>query len=321
MRKVMCISILIAAVMLLLPLSILGETEKTIPVTSFESDEIIAKIEKVDFFRVYNTKSGKVEKISTEDYIFGVVAAEMPALYHEEALKAQAVAAYTYACRKRANSGDRDYDITTDHTVDQSYNDEQTAREKWGSKADEYIEKIRNAVKETEGYVITYNDNLITAVYHAVSAGKTEDCKNVWGSDVAYLKSVNSEGDKLSANYISQANFTPEEIKEKFSDITEFTDDTKKWFSDPVRTKSGTVTEITLCSKTLSGDDIRAALNLRSANFETEFKNGEFIFTVYGYGHGVGMSQNGANFLAEQGFNFKEILTHYYTDCEIKKTD
>lgn len=319
MRKVLCIAFLNFAVMLLMPLSSLESQSTAKPVTMFEQSDFEARVEKVEFFRVLDSKSGKVSEIKTEDYILGVVAAEMPALYHEEALKAQAVAAYTYALKKRANNSDKEYDITTDHTTDQSFCDVDALKEKWGSKTEEYTEKIKKAVSDTLGYVITYNNEPITAVYHAISAGRTEDCKNVWGSDVAYLKSVPSEGDKLSANYMSEAKFTPEEIKEKLSSETELEGEAEGWFSAPDRTACGTVSKISVCNKALSGDKVREILNLRSANFEIEYKNNEFVFTVYGYGHGVGMSQNGANYMAEQGFDFKEILTHYYTDCKIEK--
>ena len=318
MKKVVCLAFLISAVMILMPLCSLDSQSAAKPVTMFEQSKFSAKVEKVESFRVLDSQSGKISEIKTEDYILGVVAAEMPALYHEEALKAQAVAAYTYACKKRANNRDKEYDITTDHTKDQSYCDSESMKEKWGSKTEEYTEKIKKAVRDTNGYVITYNDELITAVYHAISAGKTEDCKNVWGSDVAYLKSVSSEGDKLSANYMTEAKFTTEEIKEKFSDV-EFDEDFENWFSASKKTSCGTVLEISLCNKLFSGDDVREILNLRSANFETEYKNNEFVFTVYGYGHGVGMSQNGADYMAKQGFDFKEILKHYYTDCKVEK--
>ena len=319
MRKVLCIAVLNAAIMLLLPLSVLKETAPSVETTVFDASIPDSQIEAVESFRVYNSKTEEITEIKTEDYIFGVVAAEMPALYHEEALKAQAVAAYTYACRKKAANSKLEYDITTDYTIDQSFTDEQTAREKWGNNADEYVEKIRKAVKDTEGYVITYDNKLIAAVYHSISAGKTEDCKNVWGSDTAYLKSVPSEGDKLSPNFMSVEKFSADEIKEKFSGLCEFNQDTENWFSKSERTDCGTVKEIVFCDKTLSGDKVRSLLNLRSANFEVEYKDGEFEFTVYGYGHGVGMSQYGADYMAKQGFDFKEILNHYYTDCKIEK--
>lgn len=319
MRKMMGLSVLIAAAMLLVPLSALSDEGQAVAANRVTANISDTKAEKVEVFRVCASESGEVSEIKTEDYIFGVVAAEMPALYHEEALKAQAVAAYTYACSRKAQNKNKSYDITTDHTLDQSYITETKAREKWGENADEYIDKIKGAVNAVKGYMITYNGSPITAVYHAISAGKTEDCKDIWGSELAYLKPVTSEGDKLSANYISEEKFTAEKLKEKLTDEVVFEGDAATWFGKSARTDSGTVTEIKLCNETLRGDRIRSVLGLRSSNFEVKYSNGEFIFTVYGYGHGVGMSQNGANYMAKQGSNFKEILNHYYTDCKIEK--
>lgn len=162
-------------------------------------------------------------EISADDYIFGVVAAEMPALYETEALKAQAVAAYTFACVKKAENAGKSYDLTSDPAVDQSFITREKAKEKWGDKADEYSAKIENAVKSVKDYMITCGGTPILAVYHAISSGKTEDCKEVWGKDIPYLKPVSSEGDKLAPSYLSSAEFTAEVLKQKLSEDIDFT--------------------------------------------------------------------------------------------------
>lgn len=317
MKKMFVIALTVWAIMLLLPLSVIGkETEiaKT-EVISLQKNE---KVEKKETFKVLDKDSNKITEMDSNEYIYGVVAAEMPALYDEEALKAQAVAAYTFALKRSQENSDKEYDITTDFKVDQSFVSKSEIKEKWGENAQKYEDKISNAVKEAEGYVIKYKNEPILSVYHAVSGGKTENCSNVWGMELDYLKPVLSEWDKLYENYISEEEFTAEELKAKFPNV-EFSGKEAEYFSEPVYTDSQTVKKINLCSKEFTGEEIRSTLNLRSANFKVQYTDKKFVFTVYGYGHGVGMSQYGADYMAKQGSDFKEILTYYYTDCKVEK--
>ena len=319
MKKIIGISLVILSVMLILPLTALKSPEKKTAAVSAHA--VIPKAEKSvsKAFLIYDTADDTVTEISADDYIFGVVAAEMPALYETEALKAQAVAAYTFACVKKAENAGKSYDLTSDPAVDQSFITREKAKEKWGDKADEYSAKIENAVKSVKDYMITCGGTPILAVYHAISSGKTEDCKEVWGKDIPYLKPVSSEGDKLAPSYLSSAEFTAEELKQKLSEDIDFTGDPAAWFSAEQRTDSGTLKTLKVCGKEVTGAKIRAALNLRSANFSVNYNSGKFVFTVRGYGHGVGMSQYGACCMAKQGSNFKEILTHYYSGCKVEK--
>lgn len=319
MKKIFAFSAFWAAVMLLFPLSVFEMREDKVSATTDSLPILSETAVPEQSFKVLI--DGKITELSADEYICGVVAAEMPALYHEEALKAQAVAAFTFACKRKSENKDKDYDITNDHTVDQSYISRESLQSKWGDKADEYIGKIEAAVKETKNLLITYNHKPITAVYHAVSSGLTEDCKNVWGKEVAYLKPVVSEGDKLCANYISEASFTTEELKSRLENTVELSGAPSNYFGKSKSTKSGTVTEITVCNKQLTGFIVQKLLDLKSANFKVDFKDDKFTFTVYGYGHGVGMSQNGANYMAKQGCDFKEILSHYYKGCEIERIE
>lgn len=318
MKKIFWIATFIAVVMLLMPLSVLNDGQKVIAAAKKET-----KIEKTslkaDTFRIYDPETEKITEMKATDYIFGVVAAEIPALYEEEALKAQAVAAYTYACYNRNLNKDKDYDLSTDHNVSQSFIPKENLKEKWGSKTEEYTKKIMQAVKSVENYKITYNGEIILAVYHAISSGKTEDCINVWGKDYPYLKSVKSEWDKASQGYKTEITFTVDEIKEKLKGYINETAQPKDYFNDIKTTEAGTVTQLKLCENSLKGSDVRKALDLRSSNFTVTFNDDKFIFTVLGYGHGVGMSQNGANAMAKEGKSFKEILKHYYKDCKIEK--
>ena len=314
MKKIFGFTAILLCSLLLLPLTAFKNTEKVIPVLSQST-----AVTEAESFRICNAETEKVEEISTEDYIFGVVAAEMPALYEPEALKAQAVAAYTFALYRKQANQNNDYDLTDSHLSDQSYITLEQAKERWGDNADEYVNKIRSAVADVKDYAIIYQNQPILAVYHAISYGTTEDAKNIWGGDYPYLKPVDSYGDKLCKDYISTLSVTAEEFKQKLSGKTEFTDSPENYLGKITRTDSGTVKKIEICGKEISGDSVREIFSLRSANFETEYKDGNFNFTVYGYGHSIGLSQNGANFLAKQGADFKEILNHYYKNCEIKK--
>ena len=327
MKKLVWMSFVLYFSMLIIPFSVLGngtgkavETIKPITVGGEENDSKNEESKlNEDYFRVYNHETKKVVEMSSTDYIFGVVAAEMPALYESEALKAQAVAAYTYACYNRNNNSNKEYDVSTDFNTSQSFIAEDDVDEKWGSKTEEYKEKIKKAIRDTNGYVIKYNDEIILSVYHAISSGRTEDCKNVWGKEYPYLKSVDCSFDKNAENYSTKVEFTNKQKKEKLGDIVNEKTSPEDYFGDISLSKTGLVKEIQICNKNYKGSEIREALELRSSNFDVEYKNKKFTFTVYGYGHGVGMSQFGANELAKQGKDFKEILEYFYTDCSVEK--
>lgn len=322
MKKIMSIAIMIAAGMLLLPLAVVGKdapTEKIVPTISQNIKEEKTDYS-VDTFRVLDKESGKITKMSAKDYIFGVVAAEMPALYEIEALKAQAVASYTYACYKRAAAQDKEYDITTDYTVDQSFKTKERAISDWGKKADEYAQKIENAIDAIGWNALYYEDKPILAVYHALSCGNTYAAKDVWGKEISYLQSVSCDGDKLASNYISTVTFTKEELKEKFSGELDTELESKTAISNRKTLSSGLVEAVTVFGTKFTGAKVRSILNLPSSNFSCTEKGEEVIFTVYGNGHGVGMSQNGANYMAKQGYNYKEILKHFYKGAYLRSS-
>lgn len=266
-------------------------------------------------FRFKDKDTGEISEISARDYLLGVVSAEMPAAYHIEALKAQAVAAYTFALWRKAENKKEDYDITGDSSLDQAYINKAGREKKWGESEEEYTNKILSAIDAVLGQQVTYNGKTAHTLYTAISGGKTESAKNIWGSDYPYLTPVESVGDLLSPNYLSSATLTEAEIKEKLPEIASV--DVTEWFSSPTYSDSGTVLNMTFGDLKLKGTKIRFALNLRSANFDVTAKDGKFIFTVRGYGHGVGMSQYGANYMAQQGSSYKEILTWYYKGCSV----
>ena len=250
----------------------------------------------------------------------------MPPSFHPEALKAEAVAAYTGAYRKREQqkaSPDPALQgayFTVNTAQKEGYIPKEQAQAQWGDSFPAAWERIETAVKEVCGKLLVYEGEPILAVYHAISGGITETAGVYWGSDVAYLQSVESPGDTLAPEYQTQASFGAADLQSAlltaFPDLT-LPQDTAAWFGEAQRSPAGTVTSIAVGNKTLSGRQIREALGLRSANFSILVSDGVFTFTVKGYGHGVGMSQYGADYMARQGTKWQDILTHYYKGASI----
>lgn len=244
-----------------------------------------------------------------EEYIVGVVSAEMPASFPEEALKAQAVAARTYEVRKMQEAGSEEvlYD------VGQAYNSVVEQKKKWGENYIDNANKIRKAVKETQGEIMVYDGEPILAVFHAQSAGKTEASENVWSSALPYLKSVDSGEDKNAPNNEYTCTISAKEVWDKLQKFGELNqDETNLTFNIIDRSQAGYIQKLRVGGISLSGLEVRTALGLRSANFEVERQGDSFVFVTHGYGHGAGMSQYGASYLAEEGMDYREILCHYY---------
>ncbi len=319
MKTVYLSSMMVCALLLLVfPLTAATNPDKPFSLqasvdTSWPYDDV--KDEKV---KVLMSATGEIEEFSLEDYLFGVVAAEMPALYESEALKAQTVAAYTYYLRKSETHASDGYNISDDYTVDQAFVTPEAAAEKWGDGAKEYEQKIRSAVKSVLGLKLTYNGALASTVYHAISSGKTENAQDVWGGDYPYLISVDSSFDKLASGYLSTTTKSAEEVKTALSSLVEISDLSINCFSDPVRSEAGGIKTISVAGKSVSGSDVRRLLSLRSTDFDVAFDGSSYTFTVRGYGHGIGMSQNGANYMAQQGKTYSDILLHYYPGCKIE---
>lgn len=277
---------------------------------------------------VYLSADKEVVTVSELEYVCGAVAAEMPASYHAEALKAQAVACYTNAVRLRKenseNSDDNAFsgaDISNDSSVHQGYLTKKQRQEKWGDSFEKYENKITDAVNAVLGCTLTYKDELCVAAYHAISAGATESAKTVWGKDVDYLQSVKSTGDTLSPSYISTISLTKEQFREIAVSIgaNPGINDNSAWIGAVKMSDAKTVTTIEIAGKTFTGIEIRNAYSLKSAAFTAEVTDTGVTFKVLGYGHGVGMSQYGADYMARQGSDYKEILKHYYKGAQITK--
>ena len=256
------------------------------------------------------------------DYLWGVVAAEMPASFEEEALKAQACAARTYTVIKQ-NSASQKHpgaDICADSTCCQAYVERDAALLRWGLSAQENEEKITRAVEGTDGLGILYQGEPIQALFFSSAAGRTVDAVEVWGNSVDYLKSVDSPEGEEVPNYRSQASFSAEEVRTLTLAAypgADLSGDPSGWFGEIVRNEGGTVTSLKLGGVTLTGGQARTLFSLRSAAFTVTWDGSQFLFDVTGYGHGVGMSQYGANAMAKEGKSFEEILTWYYTGTQV----
>lgn len=278
-------------------------------------------------YKVLDITTGKTEEISAFDYIVGAVCAEMPATFEKEALKAQAVAAHTYAERQKEKAeASPDPELggayfSNDSAKYQAYFTENQTKQYYGQNYDQYIKKVREAVSEVEKEIVVYKDEPIIAAFHSMSAGKTESAENVWGNNVEYLVPVNSEDDISAPKYLEEYEFTEDEMRQRLEKAFEgikLGEKPEKWFSEVKLSDSNTVLTIKAGDKTVSGQEIRAALSLRSAAFEISYDK-KFRITTKGYGHAVGMSQYGANSMAEKGKDYKEILEHYYPGTEIQK--
>lgn len=296
--------------------------KEIIPQTKFEKIEIPRKI------TIYRSETGKNETIPFEDYIKGVVSSEMPSSFHLEALKAQAVAARTYSLARvlkaEANGNPEAHKSAAlcDTTHCQVYQNTSELKE---IKGKEWMKndwkKICKATDETAGKLLYYKGELVEqALFHSSSGGKTENSEDVFASAVPYLVSVDSPYEDEATHQEEQHSFSIQElsdsVKSKYPDISFGTINSSN-IKVLNRSSGNRVEKIQLGNGILEGRELREALNLPSSNFTIEISNETVTFTTNGSGHGVGMSQYGANGMAKNGYNYKEILTHYYSGTEI----
>lgn len=278
--------------------------------------------------RIYRRDKNTVEDLDLEEYIKGVVASEMPANFDEEALKAQAVAARTYYMNKRINkckdAESKGAEIC-DSTHCQVYMDKEERMSKWSKKDSESNwSKINEAVESTKGEVLTYDGAILEyPQFFAVSSGRTEDALDVLSMNIPYLKSTDSKGEEVAPKYETTFSMSLDEfinkIKSSYNDIKLSKNSLKNSIEIQSYTKGGSVKEIKIGNKIISGIELRKILNLNSTNFKISFKNNDIIFLCKGYGHGVGMSQWGANAMAKSGDKYSDILKHYYSGVDIEK--
>lgn len=339
MKKVILYFIAFILVCFFLPAILTKKDAKFVETSSKSNNEIIENtdstqenIKSTYNYKNYGTikllhkKTGEVEQVNIDDYLCNVVSAEMPADYEIEALKAQAVVARTYTIYKINNKKHENADICDDSTCCQAWVDKETRFSRWEeSKRESNWEKIQKCVQETQGQIITYQNQPINAFFHANSGGKTELPVNVWGgTGLPYLQVVETAGEEGYKQYESEVELTQDELieklKTKYSDISiDFSNQEDLKILE--YTDSGRVKTVKFGNHEISGVETRTLLGLKSTNFEISKENDKIKFTVKGYGHGVGMSQTGADAMAKQGKNYKEIINHFYSGVEIKEVN
>lgn len=250
------------------------------------------------------TIDNNVNYIDLDDYLLGVVAGEMPAKFEEEALKAQVVASRTFVYNRN---------LSVDNTTNsQVYLSEDKMKENWGDKYDEYHQKIVTAINDTNDEVMKYQGNYISALFFSSSNGYTENVEDYFESGaLPYLRSVDSHWDlTVDPSNSRSKTFTKKEINEKFNCKNPD-------FNIIAYKKSGRVATLSVGGKNYSGRKVREILGLASSCFTIKYENGKYTFNTVGSGHGVGMSQYGAQGMALEGSSYKDILNHYYTNIEI----
>lgn len=339
MKKVILYFIAFIVVCFFLPAILTKKDAKFVETSSKSNNEIIENtdstqenIKSTYNYKNYGTikllhkKTGEVEQVNIDDYLCNVVSAEMPADYEIEALKAQAVVARTYTIYKINNKKHENADICDDSTCCQAWVDKETRFSRWEeSKRESNWEKIQKCIQETQGQIITYQNQPINAFFHANSGGKTELPVNVWGgTGLPYLQVVETAGEEGYKQYESEVELTQDELieklKTKYSDISiDFSNQEDLKILE--YTDSGRVKTVKFGNHEISGVETRTLLGLKSTNFEISKENDKIKFTVKGYGHGVGMSQTGADAMAKQGKNYKEIINHFYSGVEIKEVN
>lgn len=257
-----------------------------------------------------NRTRGDVVQINLEEYLIGVVAAEMPASFNLEALKSQAIVARTYTLKLLESKRTITDDVST-----QVYKDNAELKNMWGNSYNTYYNKIKNAVSSTSGLCITYNGSLIDAVYHSTSNGYTEDSVKVWGNDIPYLKTVTSPWDTSASSYLRENTISYDKIRT----VLGINFDSSSIIEIISKDESGRISNIKFGDKVLTGVEVRNLLGLRSADFDFMMTDTGVLFTTRGYGHGVGMSQYGANGMANSGYSYDKIIKYYYSGVNIVK--
>lgn len=265
---------------------------------------------------VYNSSLQKTLRVSEKEYLIGSLLAQTNADFDIEMIKSQAVVIYTNTLFEKIKNKEKTFDIESNDTL---YFDEMKAKNFHGEKYETLLSKIETAIGEVSGQKVTYNSQLVFLPYFYCSDGKTEDAYFVWGKEIEYLKPAISEGDSINPNLKTVYTVTLEEFKKALYDTykLEIPDGKTPTIAIGGRTESGTVTTCTVEELTMTGQNFRSLFNLCSANFDIKTNDAYLEIICYGNGHYVGMSQYGADFLARQGHNYKEILKHYYTGIEI----
>lgn len=259
-------------------------------------------------------KNGQIKRVELENYVVGVVAGEMPLSFDDEALKAQSVAARTYALKKMISNKNNDYDVV-DTTANQVYLDDEYLINVWGNNYDNYISRLRSIVESTSGLIITYNGDIIDALYFSTSSGFTENAVNVFGNNVPYLTSVDSSWDSISPSFSDIKVFSKNDFYKRLN--IPYSDNLV--FNILDKTQTGRVNKLSINGNVFDSKTIVSNLMLKSSWFDIYCDKSNVFVKTRGYGHGVGMSQYGAEAMAQKGYKFDEIIKYYYKDVKISK--
>jgi len=328
MKYIILLSLLLSLFAILYPLS--AALNNPYPTLSAPDPEInnkpdfSAKSDTDASFSVKLLTEGNITVLPLDEYLIGVLGAEMPASFEDEALKAQAVAARTYTLYKMfvsPSSAHPDADVCDDVNCCKAYSSPDKLREKWGDDYLIHYEKISAAVSSTDGECLLYEGEPILAAFHSSSPGRTEASENVWQTALPYLRPTDSpETADDVPDYISSVSLSLSEFKETISaqyPDALFDTDPAEWISETSYTESGRISRICIGGINLTGSELRALFGLRSAYIDISVTDSAVVLTVSGYGHGVGMSQYGANVMAKRGSTYSEILLHYYQGTKL----
>ena len=275
-----------------------------IPLSLYKKEKDIKQVEEI---KVYIDNNDY--ELSLNDYLIGVVGKEVPASFNIEALKAQAIVSRTFAMSQL-----KDNKVITS-TASQAYATSSELKDKWKDNYDKYISKIQEAVNSTKDLVITYNDEIIKSYYFSMSNGYTTSSKTVFNEELPYIDVVDSSFDNQNKNFESTTTYT----YDNFTKLLNIPVDNKIVINNIERDETNRVTNIVINNKNYKGTDFRKLLSLRSTDFNIQIEDNNVVITTKGYGHGVGMSQYGANYLANKGYNYVDIINYYYKNVEIKK--
>ena len=308
--------LLALAAILLLPTAEVGQAAEPEPFVV-----VVQKQQETEEQTLRVLRDGAVEETALDTYLTQVVLSEMPASFAPEALKAQAVAARTFACRQMTGGKHEDADVCAQSACCQACRTVEDLRARYADGFEAVWDKASDAVRDTEGEVLVYDGKLIDAVYFSCSGGSTEDAAAVWGTDVPYLRAVESPGEQDAAKYESRVCVTAETFAETLRALeasVQLSGDPGSWVQSVTRTAGGGVDTLTAGGRSFSGTQLRNAFGLNSTRFTLLYEDGAFSFDVRGYGHRVGMSQYGADAIARLGFDYKTILRFYYRGASIE---
>lgn len=330
-KKIFVMTIVIVLFLCIMPIVFLN-SDKKVNIFNIGSSDIVKgsaiKFPRDGKVKLYLKEENRTIELDLEEYITGVVASEVPADFSEEALKAQAVAARTYYMNKRRNpckDAEANGGEICDTTNCQVYMSKEKRMNSWSStKGEANWNKINNAVESTKGQVLTYDGELLEyPQFFSTSSGKTEDAKDVFAMDIPYLKSQESKGEESAPKYQSSKSIPTgdfiNKINSSYPDSKLKKDKLSSMISIKSYTEGGSVKEIQVGGSTIRGTDFRKLFDLNSSNFTLEFTGSYVVIKCMGYGHGVGMSQWGANAMAKDGYVYDEILKHYYSGVKIEK--